>query len=459
MTSSRPAAGRGICLPRLDRRSLKTRLLIWLGGGALIVMTVTWLLHGILLRDLARDFLGDRLREEAEYTLSQLRSDPSQRPPLGSSSSLTAQVFHHLYVLDLDGEITTSHPAWLDALAPLLSPGDRSLHDVYHQGSHLLVYRRAFTMAEHEGVLLVGEAFGRVQSGLNRLHGWIGIIAGLVLLLLIALNLLAVRAGLRPIAQLQRQIEELRLGRRSRLQLTVPSELETLVGQLNRFMDAQDGRLQRSRHAVADLSHALKTPLAAIMQAMRGSRPIDASRREKILARLEDIQAQLDAELRRSRIAGADAGQHTWLRRDLSTLLDMFRTLYPDKAFDVLDMPDARARLPMERQDFMEMAGIVLDNAGKWAHRRVTLRARLDDGLLLEVEDDGPGIPEDRLERLGQRGQRLDQGRPGHGLGLSILRQLLDHYGGRVAFHSAPEAGLRVTIRVPQTTEIQPGFS
>ncbi|WP_369335810.1 ATP-binding protein [Halomonas sp. ND22Bw] len=447
-------------MPRPDRRSLKTRLLIWLGGGALVVMAVTWLLHGILLRDLARDFLGDRLREEADYTLEQLRQAPDQRPPLGSSSSLTARVFHHLYVLELDGEITTSHPDWLDALAPLLASNNRALHDVKARGSHLLVYRQAFTLDGHEGVLLVGEGFGRVESGLSRLHWWIGIIAGLILLLLIVLNLLAVRAGLRPIAQLQQQIDELRQGRRSRLQLTVPSELETLVTQLNRFMDAQDGRLQRSRHAVADLSHALKTPLAAVMQAMRGNRPIDASRRAKILTRLEDIQAQLDAELRRSRIAGTDSGQHTRPQRDLSALLDMFRSLYPDKHFDVQAMPDAAVNLAMERQDFMEMAGIVLDNAGKWARHRIAVRAHLDDGLWLEIEDDGPGVPEDRLDRLGERGQRLDQGRPGHGLGLSILIQLLDHYGGRVDFHSPPGKGLRVTIRVPpHDVPIQPGFS
>lgn len=434
----------------LDHRSLKGRLLVWLGGVAFIVMGVTWLLHGILLRDLARDFLGDRLRQEAEYTIEKLRQEPTNRPPLTAPSSLATQVFHHLYVLELDGIISTSHPAWQDALTPLLSSEeDNVLQDVHHQGSHLLVYRRTFTIADHEGVLLVGESFDRVEAGLNQLHWWIGIITGTVLILLIVLNLLAVRAGLRPIVQLQHQIDELRLGKRTRLRLAVPTELETLVTQLNRFMDAQDSRLQRSRHAVSDLSHALKTPLAAIMQVMRGNRPITPERRAKILARLEDMQSQLSTELHRSRIAGTHSGQHTCLQRELSTLLDMFRTLYPDKTFISLDMPDATASLAMERQDFMEMAGIVLDNAGKWARHNIQLHATLTNGLQLVIEDDGPGISEKQITKLGQRGQRLDEGRPGHGLGLSILIQLLDHYAGTVEFQTPPDSGLRVIIFIP----------
>ncbi|MBB3140301.1 ATP-binding protein [Halomonas organivorans] len=433
----------------LDRRSLRGRLLVWLGGAAFLVMAMTWLLHGILLRDLARDFLGDRLRQEAAYTIERLRQEPTDRPPLTAPTSLAARVFHHLYVLRFDGEVTTSHPAWLEVLHPFLESVDASLIDVHRQGSHLLVYRRAFSFDGHEGVLLVGESFDRVEAGLSRLHWWIGVIAGLVLLLLIGLNLLAVRAGLGPIAQLQRQLEELRQGTRARLQLTVPAELEALVSQLNRFMDAQENRLKRSRHAVSDLSHALKTPLAAIMQVMRGQRPIDPPRRAKILARLEDMQAQLNAELRRSRIAGADSGQHTCPERELSTLLDMFRTLYPDKTFLSLGMPKADARLAMERQDFMEMAGIVLDNAGKWARHTIRIHATVSDGLCLMVEDDGPGVPTEQLTRLGQRGRRLDEGRPGHGLGLSILIQLLEHYRGNIEFQAPPDSGLRVTIHIP----------
>ncbi|MGQ7249883.1 ATP-binding protein [Halomonas sp. V046] len=431
---------------RIDLKSLRVRLLLSLGGGALVVMGLTWVLHGILLRETARDFLGDRLRQEAEYTLSQLKESPARYPTQAAPSSLASQVFHHLYVLRLDAQVSSSHPAWLATLEPLLDGTDEALIDVHRQGSHLLVYRRPFAFQGHSGVLLVGEAFDSVEQGLAELHWWIGAIAGLVLVALIALNLLAVRAALKPIVQLQRQLRDLRAGRRTRIQVAAPSEIAPLITQLNRFMDAQDSRLARSRHAVADLSHAIKTPLAAVMQVMRGRRPIDETRRGKVLERLSDIQAQLEAQLRRARLAGPDAGQSLSVPEEIERLLEMFRGLYPDKRFVLTANVDASTCIAMERQDFMEMAGIVLDNAGKWARRDVRVALDLDARLTLRVEDDGEGVDDSQLSGLGQRGRRLDEQRSGNGLGLSILLQLVDHYRGEVAFRRATLGGLEVVM-------------
>jgi len=293
-----------------------------------------------------------------------------------------------------------------------------------------------------------------VEAGLATLHWWVGGIAGLVLLLLITLNLVAVNAGLSPLVRLQRQLDELRAGYRERLQLDTPSELDGLVGQLNRFMDEQDKRLKRSRDAVANLSHALKTPLAAVTQVLRGSRPIDGDRRLKLLTRLEDMQAQLDAELRRSRIAGPYAGQFTRVRQEAERLIEMFATLHPDKRFHLDGPQDGRATVSVERQDFTEMLGIVLDNAGKWAQRDVHCRLSVTTTLTLTlvIEDDGPGVAKADLAQLGRRGLRLDEGRPGHGLGLSILRQLVEQYEGRVTFAATVAGGLAVTIVLPTAT-------
>lgn len=440
-------------LLRVDRRSLRFRLSLWLGGVALIAVAITWLLHGILLRDLARDFLGDRLRQEAHYTLQRLRQEQSQVKPWLDSASLTSQMFHHLYVLRLDGTVSTSHPSWLTNLSPYLEGEDDTLLEVQWQGRHLLLYREVFTLEDGAaGTLLIGEDFAEVEAGLATLHWWVGGIAGLVLLLLITLNLVAVNAGLSPLVRLQRQLDELRAGYRERLQLDTPSELDGLVGQLNRFMDEQDKRLKRSRDAVANLSHALKTPLAAVTQVLRGSRPIDGDRRLKLLTRLEDMQAQLDAELRRSRIAGPYAGQLTRVRKEAEQLIEMFATLHPDKRFHLDGLQDGRATVSVERQDFTEMLGIVLDNAGKWAQRDVHCRLSVTTTLTLVIEDDGPGVARADLAQLGRRGLRLDEGRPGHGLGLSILRQLVEQYEGRVTFAAAVAGGLAVTIVLPTAT-------
>lgn len=432
----------------IDRRSLRIRLLAWLSGIALLVTGLTWLMHGILLNDLARDFLGERLEREADHAIAQLRRDHLATARVLDSASRGFEVFHHLYVLRLGEEVSASHSRWQTALLSLLDSSE-SLIEVRDAGQHLLVYRQPFTLDNEQGVLLIGEDFAQVEAGLDRLHWWVGGIAASLLLLLVALNLLAVSRGMVPLSRLRGQLSELQSGERDRLSLDVPSELDSLVGQLNRFMDEMDGRLQRSRDSVANLSHALKTPLAAVIQVLRGSRPIDASRRQRLVERLEEIHAQLDVELRRSRIAGPNAGRLADPCRDARRLIEMFRTLYPEKRFALEILEGNGARIPIESQDLSEMIGIVLDNAGKWATEEVHCAMSLEGGLSLRVEDDGPGVAADDLARLGERGWRLDESRPGYGLGLSILNQLLARYAGKARFGHSPLGGLSVTIHVP----------
>ena len=441
-------------LLRVDPRSLRLRLLGWLSGIALIVTGATWLLHGILLQDLARDFLGERLKREADHAIDQVKQNHLFTPVVLDSASRGFQAFHHLYVLRLGNNISSSDPRWVKTLDFLLDDTSDALVEVRHEQQHLLVYRRHFSLVGERGVLLVGEDFSQVEAGLHELHWWVAAIAAVLLLLLVMLNILAVNRGLIPLSRLREQLGELRSGERERLSLDVPSELDSLVIQLNRFMDEIDSRLQRSRDSVANLSHALKTPLAAVTQVLRGRRPIDDARRKKLVERLEEIHAQLDAELRRSRIAGPNAGRMSDLHRDCTRLIEMFRGLYPDIDFTVSLPVETEPRIPIESQDFSEMLGIVLDNAGKWAVSTVHCRIVFNEVLRITVEDDGPGVAAHDLSRLGQRGRRLDESHPGYGLGLSILEQLMTRYTGKVSFEISSLGGLCVEMEVPSKVSL-----
>lgn len=433
---------------RVEHRSLRFRLLAWLGGVALVVVGLTWLMHGILLHDLARSFLGERLRQEAEHTLLQFRQGHLSTQ-LWLAESPALQVFHHLYVLELDGEITTSHPRWLETLTPYLQGEDEALDVVSSDERHLLVYRMHFDYNGRSGVLLIGEDFGQLEDGLDALHWWVGGIAGLLLILLIGLNMMAVNRALHPLSRLRRQLDELRSGTRERLHLDTPSELDDLVAQLNRLMDEHARRLQRSRESLANLSHALKTPLTAVIQVLRGSRPIDPERREKMYRRLEDMHSQLDTELKRSRISGPNTGQRANIRLEAEQLIEMFTNLYPHRSFRLDIETSLSANVSVERQDFIEMLGILLDNAAKWASHQIHCRVRQDTSLAIQVEDDGPGVASSDMSRLGRRGTRLDEGRPGHGLGLAILRQIVERYAGQVHFKPSTGGGLRVEVVLP----------
>ncbi|MFC0337837.1 Signal transduction histidine kinase [Kushneria avicenniae] len=434
---------------RPDRRSLRLRLLGTLAIVALMVVALTWLLHGMLLDRLAREFLSDRLQQEALYSVRHLQNTNDPERPMARTVTGNVEIFHHFYLLDAEGHVQSSHPDLMSALAPLLKGPTEQAEEVQWRDHRLLLWRTRFMLDGHPATLVIGEDFASVERGLARLHLWIGAISAAVLLVLLLLNLVAVNRALRPFSRLARQLVELQRGTRARLEIETVSELDAPIEQLNAFLDDQERRQQRSRESLANLSHAIRTPLTAVIQSLRSRRTLDETRRARLLERLDDIDEKLDAELRRSRIAGPHTGQQCTTMSDINSLLEMFSSLYPEVMFALeAGTHTADYQLPMERQDGMEMLGIVLDNAGKWGRQRVELTL-CSHPPGLRLEDDGPGVPEARLPRLGQRGWRLDEQRHGHGLGLSILAQLMERYGGRIRYARASMGGLRIDIDFP----------
>ncbi|SPJ32756.1 sensor histidine kinase [Kushneria phyllosphaerae] len=428
-----------------DRRSLRLRLLGTLTIMAMTVVIVTWWLHGMLLDRLAREFLADRLQQEALYSVQHLQSSHGPESPDPRVMTGSVDIFHHFYLLDVNGQLKSSHPDRLPALTPLLKGPLEKAEERQWRDHRLLIWRTRFMLEGQPATLVIGEDFASIERGLARLHKWIAVISAAILAGLLLLNLVAVNRALLPFSRLARQLVELQQGKRSRLEIETVSELDAPIEQLNTFLDDQERRQQRSRESLANLSHAIRAPLTAVIQSLRSRRELDAERRTRLLERLHDIDEKLGAELRRSRIAGSRTGQQRTDMADINSLMEMFATLYPDIVFSLTGTGHTDYRLPMERQDGMEMLGIVLDNAGKWARQRVELTL-CNHPPGLRLEDDGPGVPDELLNHLGQRGWRLDEQRHGHGLGLSILAQLMERYEGRVRYTRASLGGLRVDI-------------
>lgn len=147
----------------------------------------------------------------------------------------------------------------------------------------------------------------------------------------------------------------------------------------------------------------------------------------------------------------ARGGQRFEVESELPRLLGMFRHLHPDKTFTHrVDCPSG-AFLRADREDMYELFGNLLDNAAKWAESRIQVEvSRQDDRWHITVSDDGPGVPADSLQELAHRGTRLDESRDGHGLGLAIVREIVELYGGRLSFSRSPDlGGLAVEIQLP----------
>ncbi|MBS0298236.1 MAG: sensor histidine kinase [Proteobacteria bacterium] len=262
--------------------------------------------------------------------------------------------------------------------------------------------------------------------------------------------MLQVRFGLRPLFDLGREIAEVRTGRRQRLEGTYPREIAPLAGQVNALLDHNQEVVERQRTHVGNLAHALKTPLAVITS--------EASTQPGALAEVVTRQAglmreQVDHHLRRARAAARaqSAGERTLIEPAIDELARMIERVFEEKGVLIdWDIEENLAFLG-ERQDFLEVAGNLLENAGKWSRKHIDVTAaRSRPGFLaFTVQDDGPGLPEDQRAEVLKRGARLDESAPGSGLGLSIVDELARAYGGSVSLAKGELGGLKVSVELP----------
>jgi signal transduction histidine kinase len=259
--------------------------------------------------------------------------------------------------------------------------------------------------------------------------------------------------GLRPLAKLSGAVASIRRGTAERIVGDYPPELAPLAAELNLLLDANREILDRARTQVGNLAHALKTPLSVITnEAAAEPGPLADKVSEQALVMRDQVNWYLERARAAAR-AGA-IGVSTEVAPVVEGLARVFSKLWSASgvAFDA-ELPEG-LRFRGERQDLEEMLGNLVDNAGKWAATRVTVTARrtVEGGAAfidLSVEDDGPGLPAERRAEALERGRRLDESRPGQGLGLSIVADLARLHKGALHLEAADAGGLRARLRLP----------
>ncbi|EON93113.1 histidine kinase [Marinobacter lipolyticus SM19] len=442
------------------RRSIRKSLLTLLLPAAIALMIAAWIVHGLLLERMARGFVEDRLQDEVSFLEHQLRQSGPQEIRDIAEGDYFEEVFHHAFALRTGSQIHSSPAQWSRALEPLLKETEtgfvrRTTPEPTASGAEFLAYRKALTLNGEPVVIVVAEDLTNLQQSQQELHLWTGIVSAILLTLLILAIWLAIRWSLRSVSRLQQGLTALQTGTSNRLDVDAPAEFQPLISQLNQLLDTLDQRLTRSRDALANLSHSVKTPVSAIRQVLEDdTRALDPDMRQQLAQRLSDIDRQLESEMRRSRFAGPQAGKAAQPVSQARDLLWMLGRLYPDKNFELETELGPETRWPVEEHDLNEILGNLLDNAGKWASHQISLNlSREDNQLMLEVRDDGPGVAPEKLDTLGTRGLRLDEQTPGHGLGLAIVRDILAGYGGTLQFTSAPAQGLVALVKLPRAGE------
>ncbi|HEX5776750.1 MAG TPA: sensor histidine kinase [Caulobacteraceae bacterium] len=268
---------------------------------------------------------------------------------------------------------------------------------------------------------------------------------------ILAAVMIQVRVGLRPLFDLRREISDVRKGKTERVGGAYPVELEPLAAELNALVTHNQEVVERQRTHVGNLAHALKTPLSVVLtEASQRPGPLA----EVVTHQAELMRGQVDHHLRRARAAARSQshGERTLVEPVLDELASTLERIFLPKAVVI----DWRAPEGLcfrgERQDLLEMAGNVIENAGKWCTGKVRVNAAPDgDGRLrLSVEDDGPGLPPERRGEVLKRGARLDESAPGSGLGLAIVDELARAYGGALTLSESAMGGLKVEITLPR---------
>ncbi|WP_455929218.1 sensor histidine kinase [Pseudomonas fluorescens] len=435
-------------------RSIQRRLSLGLISvmvvvGVVLAQTSLWLFEAGLQR-----YLEAGLRNDSENLLVALVRGPEgvQLDEQRLSPAYQRPFSGHYFRIDFADVHWRSRSLWDQELPRLTEPGLKGNLQLGPERQQLLVLRSDYKRFGQSISISVAQDYTPVRESF-RLMRQIGLIIGLAaLLLVLILQRVTVRRALRPLETARNQIAQLQQGRRSQLDTQVPLELEPLVAQINHLLAHTEDSLKRSRNALGNLGHALKTPLAVLLSAASSEALKDHPELGKLLReQLDQVQQRLNRELNRARLAGETLpGALFDCEKELPGLLATLRMIHGEH-LDLSYHVDPGLQLPWDREDLLELLGNLLDNACKWADADVRLTVSETPGsFLLAVEDDGPGIPQPQREQVLSRGARLDEQIDGHGLGLGIVRDIVEVWGGTLQLQDSELGGLKVLIELPK---------
>ncbi|MBK5438502.1 sensor histidine kinase [Pseudomonas sp. TH32] len=435
-------------------RSIQRRLSLGLISvmvivGLVLAQTSLWLFEVGLQR-----YLESGLRNDSENLLVALVRGPTgvQLDEQRLSPAYQRPFSGHYFRIDFGDTHWRSRSLWDQELPQLPQAGLKGNLQLGPEGQQLLVLRSDYKRFGQSISISVAQDYTPVRESF-RLMRQIGLVLGLAaLLLILILQRVTVRRALRPLETARNQIAQLQQGQRSQLDTQVPVELEPLVAQINHLLAHTEDSLKRSRNALGNLGHALKTPLAVLLSVASSEQLKDHPQLSKLLReQLEQVQQRLNRELNRARLAGETLpGALFDCDGELPGLLATLNMIHGEH-LDLSYRARPGLQLPWDREDLLELLGNLLDNACKWADAEIVLSiSETPEGFRLAVEDDGPGIPESQRDQVFSRGTRLDEQTDGHGLGLGIVRDIVDVWGGVLLLQESELGGLKVVIDLPR---------
>src|SRR5579871_1725933 len=448
--------------------SLAFRLFLWATGWTVVILIVT----GIALSSLYRHAVERAFDRRLDVYLRTLVADVAS--PEEGSDKFPQSIGEPLFELPLSGwywqvtrldakkaDVRSSRSLWDSALPNLGSEQTNAAE--YRQGyaqgpedQRLRLVERTIDLGDEGKYLIVvaGDA-SEIDEETRSFDRAISLTFGALTLALLLTTALQVRFGLAPLNRITAGLSAIRSGQSERLEGVFPVEIAPLARETNALLDANREIVERARTHVGNLAHAVKTPLSVIVNEASAHR--DEPFALKVLEQADMMRDQVAHHLERARIAARLTAVTTLT--DVPTVVDaLHRTM--EKIHRNADI-DVEIHEPAtfrgERQDLEEMIGNLVDNACKWSRAQVLIEVMLErqpddpEGATVRiiVDDDGPGLSPDERAQVARRGQRLDETKPGSGLGLSIVSELAALYRGSLTLGTAPIGGLRAELTLP----------
>ncbi|KKB80832.1 hypothetical protein VW35_01095 [Devosia soli] len=441
----------------MKTNSLGLRLM----GLAFIMVTISLIMAGVILQTLFVDNLERSVRNDLDAALTRLvalidpdRADPTILAPLPDPRYEVPMGGRYWQIEALDGEgVARSRSLFDQQIDTAQAPDGNAFHWINGEGLHLILVSRTVEIVNKRFRVTVGEDHDRIhQAGMQ--YGWdIAKLFSLLGIVIVGAAWAQLRLVLRPLDRLRNAVDDVRRGEVARLEGKFPSEIEPLVDEVNGLLAERETLAQRGRRRASDLAHGLKTPLAALHGiAMRLRDRGDEAEATSIDELALEMSSRVDYQMRLASLRTRTGEHHESSSLNtaiLRTVTVLRKTESGEQLHWMVELGD-EVHVDIHRQDLMELVGVTLENACKWARSAVVVQIfREADVALLKIIDDGPGIPPKEIQKLGRRGARLDENVPGTGLGLAIATEILDLNAGSITYAEAPRGGLAVTLRLP----------
>ncbi|WP_394125602.1 ATP-binding protein [Vibrio hepatarius] len=433
----------------LKRLSLKSRLVL----AAIVWLTAMVIAAGVSVPTQVFNYMVDDTKSQLSIYMDEISAslEADEKGALTLTTNLSDPRFNRPYSglywsARTDADLLRSRSLWDQKIE-----AKKGIKKEYFgaRDEKLIYLKTTLYYPDYDGPIevLVGIDEQPIEDTVRDLMSQLWIILALLYFGVLAVIMLQVQWSLHPLTKMHNELSQLRSGDKKQLEEDYPKEVAPVVSDLNALVFHYQELLERARHHAGNLSHALKTPLSVLKNEIHN---FDSDTQKLLQPPVDQIQSQIDYHLGRARMAGSK--NILAVRANPSERVDAismaFDKVYASREIALINELDSDIEVAVDKTDLDEMVGNLLENAYKWSSSiiRVHSQQSKEGDIDIIIEDDGPGIPDDKIQQAVKRGVRLDETTPGTGLGLNIVSEMAHSYRGVLTLSRSSMGGLRAQL-------------